>query len=282
MMKGKISTILLMLLISTVTLAGGGWPQPVGKGYFKLSQSMIRADKFFNPSGDIVDITTISIYSTALYGEYGFSDRVTGIAYVPFFVRSTLNAVKRRQSGSIEPGDQVNATGDPILGLKYAIIKDKWIALSGTISLGIPMGETEGGESRILQTGDGEFNQMIMIDASHSFYPRPIYTTFSVGFNNRTNGFSEEFRYGFEVGYTGIKNLIAVLKINGVESFNNGEVTTAGNGIFANNTEFLGITPEINYNLNEQWGISASAGFAPYAKRILAAPNYSIGMYFQL
>lgn len=281
-LKNILSIIILVAITSTATYAGGGWPQPKGHGFFKLSQSMIIADQFFNPAGDIVDITTISIYSTAVYGEYGFSDRVTGAFHVPFFVRSTLNEVRRRQSGTIEPGDEVNALGDPILGLKYALTKDKWLALSATVSVGIPLGETEGGESRILQTGDGEFNQMIMIDASHSFYPKPFYSTVSVGFNNRTNGFSEEFRYGFEIGYTGIKNLIAVLKINGVESFNNGDTVTAGNGIFANNTEFLGVTPEINYNLNEKWGVSVSAGFAPYAKRILAAPNYSAGVYLQL
>ena len=281
-MKRRNLIILAFLFVSFASYAGGGWPQPKGHGFFKLSQSMISANQFFNPSGDIIDITTISVYSTTLYGEYGFSDRVTGVFNVPFFVRSTLNAVERRQSGNFEPGDEVNAFGDPQLGLKYALIKDKWLALSATVSIGIPLGENAGGETQILQTGDGEFNQMIMIDASHSFYPKAFYSTVSVGFNNRTNNFSDEFRYGFELGYTGLKNFILALKIAGVESLNNGGEVTAGNGIFANNTEYLSVTPEINYNLNDKWGISGSAGFAPYAKRILAAPNYSLGVYLQL
>lgn len=280
----KIYAFLLVAMVAFgQARAGGGWPQPKKKGYFKLSQSVLRSSEFFNANGDIIDITTVSLYTSSIYGEYGFTDRLTGIVYAPFFVRSTLNEIERRPSGDVEPGDEVNGVGDFDLTVKYALNTGKKIALSASLTLGLPLGNDGGGRTGLLQTGDGEFNQLLTLYASHSFYPKPIYATVSVGVNNRTDNFSDEFRYGAEVGYTGIKNLVLALKINSIVSFFNGDdEAISGNGVFANNTEFFSFTPEISYGLNDKFGVSASAGLALSGKRILASPNFGFGIYMKL
>ncbi|MEL7004608.1 MAG: hypothetical protein AAFN93_18015 [Bacteroidota bacterium] len=283
MIKKSFIFILLALFTSQLVLAGGGWPQKKGKGFFKLGQNFIISDSFFDPNGDIIDITTISLYTTSIYGEFGLTDRLTAVAYVPFFVRSTINEVERRQSGNIEPGDELNSIGDADIGFKYALTQDKKYAVSVGLTFGLAFGENQGGESGILQTGDGEYNQLISIDVSRSFYPAPIYATVSTGFNNRTRDFSDEFRYGFEIGYTGFKNFTLALKAAGVASFQNGDASgVLGNSIFANNTEFFSITPEVNYDVSDKFGLSASIGFAPYGKRILASPNVGFGAFLKI
>ncbi|NJM26575.1 MAG: hypothetical protein HC859_14985, partial [Bacteroidia bacterium] len=108
-----------------------------------------------------MSIVTTSLYSTSFYGEYGITDRFTGIVYLPFFVRSTLNEVRYNQSGNSIPGDAVNSLGDAEVSLKYGLIVNKPIVMSATLTLGLPLGETRGGDQQILQTGDGEFNQML-------------------------------------------------------------------------------------------------------------------------
>ena len=268
--------------------AGGGWTAKKGGGYFKIGQNAIIADQFFTLEGDIVDITTISLYTTSAYIEYGITDKLTGIAYVPFFVRSTLNEVERRQSGNIEPGDEVNSFGDTDLGLKYGLISNEDIALSASLILGLPFGQTAGGttesgEARILQTGDGEFNQMVMIDASHSFYPKPVYVSAGVGFNNRTENFSDEFRYTFELGWGPAEGLNIALKVNGVRSLKNGDPGGgAGSGIFGNNIQYLAYGPEISYLLGKKLGVSGSAAFASFGENVLASPNLALGVFMQL
>lgn len=280
--------LLITVLAQPYVIAGGGWPQPKKKGYFKLGQSAIISDQFYDLEGEIIDLTTISLFTTSVYAEYGITDRLTGVLYMPFFVRSTLNEVERRQSGIIEPGDAVNSFGDTDIGLKYALITGKKIALAASVTLGLPFGKTaegfsDAGEPRILQTGDGEFNQLLMVEASRSFYPSPFYASVGAGFNNRTNDFSDEFRYSFELGYTGLKKWNLALKINGVESLRNGDPGGgAGNGIFGNNVEFLAISPEVSYNATEKIGVAASAGFAASGSNILAAPNYSLGVFLKL
>ena len=277
----KISILLFSCLILSNAFAGGGWPQPKGKGYFKFSQNFIQSPYFYNPDGEIIDITKISLYTTSIYGEYGITDRLTGIFYFPFFVRSTLSEVQYNQSGKIEPGDSFNAIGDTDISFKYALIVDKPIVVSATILFGLPLGKTSGGTSKILQTGDGEFNQMIKIDASHSFYPKPFYVSAYAGFNNRTQGYSDEVRLGAEIGFT-FKKFIPVLKLNTVQSLFNGTAPVVQNGVFSNNTEYLSPTVELNYQAPEKIGISGSGGFALAGRNILAAPNWSLGVYLKL
>jgi protein XagA len=273
--------IIFLSLSVTTALAGGGWPQPKRGGYFKLSQNYIGSSYFFGPDGSISDITTIQLFSTSLYGEYGFTNRLTGIVYFPLFVRNTLNEIQYNQSGTAVPGDAQNALGDTDIAIKYGLIIDKPIVVSGTILFGLPLGKPAGGITQILQTGDGEFNQMIRIDASGSFHPKPVYVSAYAAFNNRTKGFSDEVRFGAEVGFT-FKKFIPILKLNVVQSLFNGDASVVQNGIFSNNTEFVSPTIELNYQVTEKIGISGSGGFALTGKNILASPNWGLGLYLKL
>lgn len=279
MMKKLI--LVAMIFITTPMYAGGGWPQPKRGGYFKLAQNFIGSSNFFAPDGSIVDITTVRLYTTSIYGEYGFTNRLTGLIYFPFFVRNTLNEIQYNQSGNTEPGDALNSVGDTDLAIKYGLIVNKPVVVSATLVFGLPLGVPAGGSSQILQTGDGEFNQILKIDASYSFYPKPVYVSAYAGFNNRTNNFSDEMRFGAEVGLT-FKKFIPILKLNVVQSLYNGNAEEAQNGIFSNNTEYVSPTVELNYQVNEKWGISGSGGFAFAGRNILASPNWSLGTYLKL
>ena len=160
----------------------------------------------------------------------------------------------------------MNAFGDVDLGVKFGLTNNKPIAVSATLILGLPTGENAGGETRILQSGDGEFNQLIMFDAGKGL-----------------NSFSDEVRYTFEIGYTGINKLIATLKINGVKPINNdNDAVTVNNGVFSNRTEYLAFGPELSYKVKENFGITTYAGFAAAAKRILASPNFGVGLFYTL
>ncbi len=262
-------------------MAGGAWPIGKRRAYVKLGQNAIVSPLYFSPSGEIVDIRTTSLFTTSLYMEYGLSNRLTTILYLPFFVRATLNEVQYRQSGRIDKGEMLNAIGDTDLSFKYSLIKDKSMLLSVTVLFGLPLGETRGGASGILQSGDGEFNQMVRVEASRSFYPKPIYVSTYLGFNNRTKNFSDDFRAGAEVGYTLRGKLTGIFKLDIIQSFFNGSTAVADNGIFSNNTEYIAPSIEIGYSLNEKFGISATAGFALSGRNILASPNLGLGLYYK-
>lgn len=279
------NTLLLLLLFSSVSvLAGGGWTYRKGKGYFKLGENVIRADQSFGPNGKLTEkFATISMYTTSVYGEYGITDKLTGILYMPFFVRSTINAIRYNQTGIEVEGDEENAFGDTNLGLKYGFFQDKAIVLGVSLTLGLPLGETAGGKGKILQTGDGELNQLLRVDASHSFHPIPLYATVFAGYNNRTEGFSDEIHLGGEVGYT-LSNFNFALKVHSLNSTYIGSenVFQIENSLFGNNVEYFSYTPEIAYTHKDKLGVAISAGYAASGKRILADPNYSIGIFLKI
>lgn len=265
--------------------AGGGWPQPKGKGYYKISQMWILANQHFTDTGELDPNGTRGTYFTTFYGEYGITDRFTGIVNWPFFARSTINEQVSGTTGQvIDPGDAINGVGDMDITVKYGLTQNKRMAVSASLLLGLPLGQSTGGYDGTLQTGDGEFNQMLQVDAGTSFkvgnlYP---YANAFVAFNNRTGGFSDEFRYGIETGVE-YQRFFAVLRVYGVSSFKNGEpnFNTAGTSLFANNAEYLAINPELSFKITDKIGVSATVGTAAWGKLIFANPTYTVGVYFK-
>ncbi len=278
----KIFFLIALVLTSSVLLAGGGWNKRKGKGFFKLSQYAIIANQYFNPEGNITRINPgTSFYSTALYGEYGLTNKITTELYFPFFTRSILNNFQR-QNGDLIEGDEVSTIGDTNLGFKYGIKQNGSTVVSAKLTFGLPFGNASGGKTGTLQTGDGEFNQMISIDVGHSFYPAPFYANASIGLNNRTNGFSEEFRFSLEAGLT-LKKFILICRLTGIESLQNGKPTDSETqGVFANNMEFLSFTPEAIYKIKDRYGFSVALGTAFSGRQVLASPSYEVGLFFEL
>lgn len=277
-MKNLMAFAVLSLLCATAN-AGGGWTYVKGKGFVKLNQSALRSDQLFNPDGEVIDITTVGYYATSLYGEYGLTDRLTAIAYVPFFSRNTLNKTRFRFSGREIPGDQLNSIGDVDLSLQYGFYKsDTWVA-SLRVLFGLPTGTVSGGETGILQTGDGEFNQMIRVDLSRPLGDKAWMSLYA-GFNHRTNDFSDEYRLGAEIGSKLGQHFFAIAKVDIVQSFFNGDADPSqGATLFSNNTEFISPSLELAYELKNEIGFTLSAAGAFAGRNILAAPNYGVGVY---
>ncbi len=268
--------------------AGGGWTQPKGGIYLKLSEWWIISNQHYTDAGLIDPNTTSGIFNTSFYGEYGITNRLTAIAYVPFFSRAYMNNVVSGTTGKIiTPGEAINSFGDTDLSIKYALNRGGLIRTAATLTLGLPLGNSAGGSQRNLQTGDGEFNQLLQFDASSSFQIKniSIYGTATVGFNNRTKGFSDEFRYGVEVGAGLFKNKFWLIgRITGVESLQNGTLSSDSNStsIFANNSEFTSYSVEAAVYLTKKFGVSASYASAFRGQIIFANPSYSVGVFLDL
>ena len=104
----------------------------------------------------------------------------------------------------------------------------------------------------MLQSGDGEFNQLIRLNADYSFSSAPVYTAAFVGFNNRTEGFSDEFHASLEAGITLKNTVTAALKLDNITSFGNGDTISRQSGLFSNNLEYFAIGGEVNYAYTEK------------------------------
>ncbi len=275
--------IVLLISVATESLTAGGWTLQEGRGFYKLGFQLINAREFYEPSGNKTSITPLGDYTVSVYAEYGVTDWVTGTAYVPFYKRNTLDRVVGRQSGvTYFEGDQTSHFADVTLGARIGIIRQSPTVLALSVQLGLPLGNST--QPNGLLSGDGEFNQLVSVEIGHSLHPLPMFATVNAGFNNRTRGFSDEFSYGAQVGYTFEHLVTLIAHCHGVESLNNGstDVTGGVSGLYANNQRFLGFGLECMYKLTEAYGISLSAATATRGRNVLSAIKYSIGFSLKI
>lgn len=288
-MQRIIFTIIISILLTHTAFAGGGWPQPKGSGYFKLSQYWLISDQHYTDLGLIDPNLTIGFWSTALYAEYGLTDRLTGQIYAPFFVRNYHNDQVSAATGeTFLEGEALNGIGDFDFTLKYGLTNKKSkVAMTAGLTLGLPLGKTSGSTLENLQLGDGEFNVLTRVDLGTSWKLNqlPMYMNVYTGFNKRTNNFSDEFRAGAEIGIQLFKEkLLLAGKLHIVESLKNGTPSGLNNGasLFANNTEFSSLTIELSYNIQENWGVSFNNGIPLRGENVFANPSYSFGIFWKI
>lgn len=282
--RKRLSPISLLVLAGLLLAAGdvraGAWTQSRGHGFYKLSGQVIRANQFYEPDGRRIPITTFGDYTTSFYGEYGVAARITAVAYVPVIKRITVNRLVERPSGAVLfPGDAKTGVADADLGVRIGLVQGGPIVISGTVLLGLPIGSNR--QTNGLLTGDGEFNQVFALQAGHSFYPTPLYVTGEVGVNNRSNGYSDEFRYAVECGLTIRQRFLLAVHVRGVESFKNGQNPLLGGmgGLYANNQRYLAYGPECSYRLSGTVGVTVGVDGASRGQNILAAPMYTFGVF---
>lgn len=282
--------LLVLIIVSfSASAQHGGWTKKSGEGYYKLSEWWQVADEHFVKGSETDPNATRGTFITSLYAERGITDKLTGIIYLPLFVRTYQNTQVNILGQPIpgQEGSFNNGIGDMNLSLKYGLgARDAKFVKSLIFTLGIPSGEKSGGSDGSFQTGDGEFNQMLEFDVSRSFQvgkANSFFTLYS-GFNNRTGGFSDEVRFGGEIGFsTANYKSWLFLKLDAVESLKNGtENAFAGATIFANNTEFMSYTIEVAKYLSDKLGASFSYSNAFTGEIIFADPAYSIGLFLEV
>lgn len=281
---------LVFSIVSVSTFAGGPWAQAKGKSYFKLSEWWLVFDQHYTSAGLIDPNVTTGVYNTFLYGEYGITDRYTALVSSALFSRNYMNNLVSKTTGDvIVPGEAVNYLGDTDVGIKYQLSKKgAKIPVAATVILGLPLGKSVAGSGMNLQTGDGEFNQIIQIDLGKGFKAfkrRQAYYSLYAGFNNRTKDFSEEIRFGAEFGMEFFnQKLWAIARIGGVESLKNGATaeTVTSTSIFANNSEYISYSFELNQYFTNKLGLSVGVASAFRGEIIAAAPSFSVGVFLDM
>jgi hypothetical protein len=280
--------VFFLCFFSQQAIAGCGWTPEKKKGFFKLSQYMIKANSHYTDNGETDPNLTIAFYNTSFYGEIGITDRWAIISNLSLFARNLHNEQVSGTTGEVVmPGEAINGFGDMDLAVKYSIVKKEKVAFAGSFLIGIPSGKTGKGELEILQLGDGEFNQQIRFDVSNPFSigRASMYSNIYAGFNNRTKGFSEEFKWGVEMGAGLIKQHLWITgKIDGSQSFRNGKSSSEGNSmsVFANNAEYISYSIQTSARVYKGFGFSFNYSSAFYARIILASPTYTVGVFYDL
>jgi len=267
----------LLLLVSAPGIAGGGWTQGKGNGFFMVSQRFIGGSWYADDAANIIqyDDMWAGVFSTHFYGEYGISNSFDVILHSPFLT----GALYEDQGMDLSLSEW--GIGDIDLAVKYKLLSGN-VNLATSLLLGIPTGSPKppitGNLMPVL--GDGDFNQMLKLELGSGLGNKGFMSAM-VGFNNRTNMCSDEVHMSLELGYT-IGKLTSIVKMYRLESLENGNAAPAGiPGIYSNNIEYLALSPVFIYKKDNK-GLILDLGFAPYLRNIIASPSFTFGVFYEL
>ena len=274
----------ILLILSVTNALAGTWPPGKGKGYIKLAAWWVNFDTYYDFQGNHTSLErTRSIGNISIYSEYGITDKFTGIVYFPFFSKSTIFELKNANTGDIiKEGEALSSVGDINIGLTYNILKKPRTIFNINLTLGVPLGRDHGGSDGSLQTGDGEFNQLLRFELARSISVHDLHPYFQAysAFNNRSSGFSDEVQYGVEVGIS-MSVFTFITRCYGVTSLKNGN---ASEDLFinvpaANNTQYLNLAPELNVNFTKRVGVSLSCIKVLTGQNYFTKTAYTLGLF---
>ncbi|HMR90438.1 MAG TPA: hypothetical protein PKD51_19890 [Saprospiraceae bacterium] len=269
----KHSLFAICLLCVVCNASGQAWTKEKGKSFLKLDFTTITGNQLFNDKAEVVDFQDYSFNTVSFYGEYGITNKLTAVGYIPLLQSNSIKA------SALGPEASNASFGDVDLGFRYAISKEKF-PLTLTVMLGIPSGDNK--DSNELYTGDGEFNQIVKL--ASGLGKGNWWLQGGVGFNNRSKDYSDEFRFDAEFGYKFMQSkLLAMLKFSGVSPMDNGTAPLNRTGLFSNNVSYFSPAIELMYYISPKYGLALrGAGASPSSRNVQATPSLSLAFFADL
>ncbi len=193
---GPLAALCMLALFAGNAQAQSAWTRNKNSGFARLGITSLNTSSFYTPLGKKLNSARYTDVTANFYGEYGITNNLTGMLYLPFF-----------RHHSLETTDSVTRPGDAIVGFKYRFLHGA-TPLAVAVDFGIPTGEQQGlvaikgvpdGGFR-LPTGDGEFNTRMSLYASHAFREGNMFLSGGGGYNLRTRGYTDEVSYFVNAG----------------------------------------------------------------------------------
>ena len=277
-MKNQITLLILgSILAGSFSFAQGGWTQGKNKYYVKAAFQTINSDTHFDQNGIETKNDDFGISSLGIYGEYGKTDNLTLTAYIPVFTAFNQPNQVTLPGSTIFENTTSLPLGDLEIGAKYKLFKNKHIATALTGKLRLPL-------------GGGEFNQGLTLSAGIPISNTKnfsIYSNVYGGANNRPSDFSDEWRYGVELGL-GYRNKIWLfLKQDNIKSFENVQTDLDSQNIRANELYGNGygintLSGELSYFITDTFGLSIHYLNVYDGQLSLKGNTYTGGVFWNL
>lgn len=278
--------IAALLLLTYTTVSGqSGWVREKGGLFVQTSLTTFTSSDYYSVTGELFDSgNEFQSQALVLYGEYGITDRITGILNAPVY-----------KSNRFFNTNRVGGAGDIRLGFKYAISKQLPISLG--VEAEIPTGDgtnlaTAKEENGLgfrdqinLPVSDGEFNVWTTLAVSQSLPSGNTYGSLYGQYNLRTQGFTDQYRLGVELGQKFIDRLWLIGRL-GIQESVSDDVRTDVSFLYGEGTTYTTYGFTSMYNIDDQWMITTSfsdyAGFISERKNIYDGATWSLGVAFEI
>ena len=272
------------------------WLKERGDSYIKLNTWHLLADKHFNHTGESDPNATRGLWINSLYFQYGLTNELNLIGYVPFSVTAYQFAQVSETTGDqLLPRGSLSSFGDIELALEVGLFNSGSWVFSSTLKVSIPTGNSEGITKRdtnnvelldigsSFQTGDGEFNRQLgfNIGTGYSLGNTPGYFKSNLGYNFRTEGFSDEVHIALENGFQFLDNQLLLLgSLHLTKSVKNGERESIDDvSFFVDKLENLVARVETAFELFDHFGIGFGVAHPIWGRLGFEATSFFGGIY---
>lgn len=270
----------LLILSTSIAFSQSPWTKKKNETYLQLSFTTISGySELFAKEDAIATNRKINDNTLQLYAEYGLSDKTTLIANVPLKLVSSGDLVDNAINITTE--SSLTTLGNIQLGVKHNFYNKKWL-ISGQLMIEANTGEFEAASG--LRTGYDAWTFTPVISVGRGF--NSWYIQAFTGVDIRTNEYSSAYKLGGEIGYKVIDWLWLAGFLDGVASFQNGEVLIPRanrlTGLYVNDQSFSGFGFKVIGEFDENFGANIGLGGALSGRRVAVAPAISFGLYYKL
>ncbi len=270
----------LVLTVSFSAFSQSPWTQKKDEAYLQLSFTSISGYTELFAKGDAVPTNRkMNDNTLQLFAEYGLTDKTTLIANVPLKFVSSGALVDPAENLTTE--SSLTTLGNVQLGVKHKFYDNKWL-ISGQLMVEANTGDFE--EASGLRTGYDAWTFTPLIIAGRGF--DSWYVQAFTGVDIRTNEYSSAYKLGGEVGYKAIDWLWIAGFLDGVASFQNGDVaipvTNRLTSLYVNDQSYAGFGLKLIGEFDDNFGANVGLGGAFSGRRVAVAPAISFGLYYKL
>lgn len=277
------------------------WIRDPGHTYAQLSYRLIRADRLYAPSGDVIDIRPYRQHALGFYGEVGVVDR--------WLMVNASGDLWRRQV--LVGQGATSGLGDLRVGLWSGLLEAPFRLALG-LEVGLPtgdpaprVGEDDAGAQAIadvLPTGDGEVDVHVRLAAGHgvSYRRTQQYVTGDVGYWIRNtprdapeslggapairDQLSFRVETGWKIDRPVLERFWIVARVTGLLVVQDRDASTASVARFAglgDGVEYVSFGLELAAHLGAGVNLSFGMDGAFHAQNVPAAPQWKLGLSWE-
>lgn len=294
--------VLAVILASPTTTHAQAWIRDPGHTYAQLSYRVIRADRLYAPSGDVIDIRPYRQHALGFYGEVGVVDR--------WLMVNASGDLWRRQV-LVDQG-ATSGLGDLRVGLWSGLLEAPFRFALG-LEVGLPTGDPaprvgdsdDAGAQAIadvLPTGDGEVDVHVRLAAGHgvSYRRTQQYVTGDVGYWIRNtprdapeslggatairDQLSFRFETGWKIDRPVLERFWIVARVVGLLVVQDRDASSASVARFAglgDGVEYVSFGLELAAHLGAGVNLSFGMDGAFHAQNVPAAPQWKLGLSWE-
>lgn len=290
----KFSTLLIasILVLGQLSYAGGPWTRAKGEGYAGLNFSYLGYNKYFGTDGSVINLRrSVTELTIGGYLEYGFHDRFTAHVSLPFRVVMSGNSI---QDAPYFPDTLASGR---VIGMNTIAIGGKYKFLDKNVKMAVHLNYESNTSSYSANSSlrTGPATHVIEPQVSIGAGLGDFYTYAVVGPRFRTGGYTQDFDFLVEAGYSWNQKTYFALVFAGRQNLTRGTVSnnltvdTIGTSLVAYEADLhTGITPNrqqyIGYGLKffQKFGdFTINAGlYSGFGNRVPAALSLNLGVAY--